>query len=89
MTISTLLVLALLLGLIPAVIARGKGGSFFLFYILGVVVWPLALLISVIMADHRRKCPYCAESIRPAATVCPHCQRELQTQVEPAPGGTG
>lgn len=24
-----------------------------------------------------RRCPACAESIRPAATVCPHCQRDV------------
>lgn len=25
----------------------------------------------------RRPCPHCAEAILPAATVCPHCKRDL------------
>lgn len=33
-----------------------------------------------------RKCPYCAESVRREALVCPHCQRDLAAHPpEPLP----
>jgi phage shock protein PspC (stress-responsive transcriptional regulator) len=34
-------------------------------------------------ADARRRCPYCAEDIRPEAQRCPHCRSTL-TALDPA-----
>lgn len=72
---GTVFVVAVLLGLIPASIARGKGGGFWVFWILGSALFIVALPMALLMKDHRPTCPYCAEVVKPAALVCPHCQR--------------
>jgi hypothetical protein len=71
---------------IPAAIAQSKGHSFFAWWIYGVLLWIVALIHSTVIAPVR-KCPYCAEGIKPEAKVCPHCQRDLlSTEKAAAPG---
>lgn len=77
-----LLILAVLLGLIPAVIAKNKGYSFGLWWLFGgalfIVALPLALLLkpnqSAIekkrMEEGYKKCPFCAEMVKLDARVC-------------------
>jgi len=48
-------------------------GSIVLSVLLGPIGWIIALLLS---GDVRR-CPFCAENTRRAATVCKHCGRDL------------
>jgi len=55
----------------------------------GLVIFYLALMApdtsgreekdeeSLVRSGARRRCPYCAELVRPTATVCRHCTREL------------
>jgi hypothetical protein len=83
------LILPILLGLIPAAIAKGKGYSFggWWFYgaLIFIVALPHALLIrpnlrgldNQAWREGLRKCPFCAEFIKPEALVCKHCGREL------------
>ena len=73
------IILAILIGLIPATIAQKKGRSFILWWIYGAAIWIVAFPHSLIMSDNRRKCPFCAESIKNEARVCPHCQRDIST----------
>lgn len=75
-----ILIGAMLLGLIPAFIAKSKGGSFGGMWILGTLLFIFALPIALLSKDQRRRCPHCAEPVQPAANVCPHCQRELTIQ---------
>ena len=77
--ILNLLLLLLLLAIIPAVIAAKKGRNPFLWYVYGVALWIVAL-IHAIMLPPKRRCPFCAEAIRPEARVCPHCQRDLASR---------
>jgi hypothetical protein len=88
------LLIAVLIGLIPAAIASGKGRNFFLWWIYGAALWIVAMPHSMLLKPDRReleqrelamgdtrKCPHCAEIIKSEAKVCRFCGRD----VEPIP----
>jgi hypothetical protein len=57
-----------------------KRGFPILGFINGLVLGPLGLLIVAIQDDRIRKpCPECAEMVKKAAKVCPHCKQNLNT----------
>lgn len=84
-----ILPVAVLIGLLPAFIAKSKGKSFMAWWIYGALLFIVALPHSVIMkadvktieaeaiADGGRKCPHCAEIVKVEAKVCRFCQRDL------------
>lgn len=84
-----ILIFAVLIGLIPAAIAQGKGKSFVLWWIYGAAIFIVALPHALIMrSDDRaieskqlnsgmKKCPSCAEMIKQDAKVCKHCGRDV------------
>lgn len=91
------LMLCVLIGLLPALIAQAKGRSFVLWWIYGallfIVALPHALLMGADLAaqDRRalssgdsRKCPHCAEVIRREASVCRYCSRDVAAQLRTA-----
>ncbi|MBZ9741026.1 MULTISPECIES: hypothetical protein [unclassified Mesorhizobium] len=79
------LIIAVLIGLIPAAIARSKGKSFVAWWIYGaalfIVALPHALLMrsdqgaieSKALSTGMKKCPSCAELIKSEAKVCRYC----------------
>jgi hypothetical protein len=84
------LILAALLGLIPAAIARERGYDFAAWWLFGallfIVALPCALLAKPrqdvldtrkLAGGEARRCPHCAELIRKEANVCRFCGREL------------
>lgn len=96
----TFLVIVVLIGLLPAMVAASKGRSFVGWWIYGsllfIVALPHALLLK---ADQRaldaraigsgdsKKCEHCAEIIRRDAKVCRYCGRDVAAPVassEPA-----
>jgi hypothetical protein len=77
------LAFAVLIGLIPAVIARKKGRAFVGWWVYGALLLIVALPHALLCKDRSYRCLHCAEKIRPEARICPHCHTELSPP--PAP----
>lgn len=74
-------------GVIGAMIADKKGNNGGGGFLLGVLLGPIGLLIAFFSSDNEpkkeqrsgntKKCPYCAEYVKPDARVCKHCGRDI------------
>ena len=75
------LVIAFSFGLATGFVGRGKGSSFFIWFLIGMVV-PLLGLIAVILYrvdkdEPERQCPNCHKALKLYVQVCPRCGTDL------------
>lgn len=93
MIIVTWIVTLAVISCLPAVIAKNKGRSFGGWWLYGFLLFPIALIHSLVapanvdgleeqaLANGNRKCPHCAEMVKVAAQVCKHCGNKLDPYV--------
>jgi hypothetical protein len=43
----------------------------------GILLGPIGILIAILSDGNRKPCPFCQEKVHEAATVCPHCRKDL------------
>jgi len=84
-------IIALLIGLIPAFIAKNKGHNFVGWWLYGALIFIIALPHSIIVKPNNeelerqklnsgmKKCPHCAEIIKGEAAVCRYCNNEVSS----------
>lgn len=99
----TFLVVALVCGLVGAIVADHRSGEVLGGFLIGFVLGPLGVLIAAVKKPSQkqldkmrekeglRKCPFCAEHVKPEAVMCRYCHSELrggETET-PHPTATG
>ncbi|USB65955.1 zinc ribbon domain-containing protein [Klebsiella pneumoniae] len=96
------IVIAALLGLIPAFIAQGKGRSFAVWWVYGFLLFIVAIIHAIFVkpignkgasisndSELMRDCPRCAEPVKYQATKCKHCGSEIEAIELPKPKYNG
>lgn len=71
----------LVLSILVAVYANGKGKSGILYFILAVVLSPLLVFLIALISgdDTKKKCSNCGQSIDISAKVCPFCKVDINS----------
>lgn len=65
-------------GLISAMIASGNGSSGCVFFILGILLGPIGIIIALLSSG--QKCPECGKKISNDAKTCPYCRTKFDDE---------
>jgi hypothetical protein len=75
------LVIAFFFGLATGIIGRGKGSSFFIWFLIGMVIPPLGLIAVILYRvdkdEPERQCPNCHKPLKLYVQVCSRCGTDL------------
>ena len=74
-------ILWILCGVVAAMIGAKKGVARAGFYA-GFLFGPFGILLAIFSKGDRKSCLYCKEWIHKDATVCPHCQGDVEQMFE-------
>lgn len=91
----------LIFSILAGIVASDKGRSGIGFFFLSFFLSPLIGLIAAVcvgrntdiiekrglLSGSLRKCPFCAELVKPEAKICRYCQKELPKKDEFRPSG--
>jgi len=69
--------MSIILGLIPAYIARNKGRDFVKWWIYGSLIFIVAIVHSFILGSDLVVCPKCSSKVNKLAVLCRYCGNEL------------
>jgi uncharacterized paraquat-inducible protein A len=73
--------IALSFGLATGFIGRGKGSSFWIWFLIGTVVPPFGLIAVILYRvdkdEPERQCPSCHKPLKLYVQVCPRCGTDL------------
>lgn len=85
-----MVIIWLLFGIISAVVGSNKGRSGCGWFILGILLGPLGLILALVVPPDqaelevrqildgtKRRCPICAELVKPEAKKCHYCGSDL------------
>jgi hypothetical protein len=78
------LIIAVICGIVGAIIARKKGYNHLLWFVACILV-PLLILVLVLLPEkvsfgYSQKCPYCSEIIKIDAKVCRYCGNKVTVE---------
>ncbi|MGB9005924.1 MAG: zinc ribbon domain-containing protein [Candidatus Aminicenantales bacterium] len=82
------LIIAALLGLIPANIAKKKGYSFGLWWLFGFLFFIIALIVALVMKDKTKGAPAAlnvSTTPPPGMVKCPHCKENIKPGMATCP----
>jgi flagellar basal body-associated protein FliL len=75
------LVIAFFFGLASGFVAKGKGSSFWIWFVVGAVVPLLGLVAAILYRveknEPERQCPTCKKELKLYVQVCPRCGTDL------------
>src|ERR1044072_4025901 len=71
-------------GAVGYAIGKGKNRGAFGF-VMGLLLGPIGWIIVACCQDSSIRCGACKESIRPGATICPHCRTPISVQPSATP----